>query len=166
MTRLAEILDPYRLPPATARGPRPLRSGSAYVRGVPPRTGAEALSLVHPRHAAARPGGRPPSAWLVSCALALDGRLTGTYAPVEALDAGWVGAVGFDGVTVARDRALALVEAVDDAWPATDRAPGALDTAVADVYPSWQTLRTVWQGPAGELRVHLPHGEAVAVWWP
>ncbi|MGY1838434.1 MULTISPECIES: hypothetical protein [unclassified Modestobacter] len=128
---------------------------------VPPAVADRALQHLPADLAAARLNRvQPPMTWLVEQASHLGARLVGSLTPGRGL-------VVFDGIQVEVASARTLAERIAGAWPATGDAPGALEAAVAEAWPSWAAPEPTWTGAGPALLVGpWPAGTvAVGLWW-
>lgn len=107
---------------------------------VPPGVAAAALELLPDDLRIARLNGtQPPMRELAALAAEFGGRLIGGLMSGRAF-------VRFDGVQVPAAAARRLAERVADQCPATAEWPGALESAVAEAWPSWTATCSSWQG--------------------
>jgi hypothetical protein len=129
---------------------------------VPPSVAAQALELLPLDLPAARLNlVQPPMSWLVAQAAALaGGRLVGS------LTAGR-GLVVIDGIQADAAAAHPLAVRVAEAWPATGELPGALDSATAEAWTSWEATTPIWAGLGTDLLSSPLSDDAavVGLWW-
>jgi hypothetical protein len=127
---------------------------------VPPAVAKAALALLPEELRAARLNlCQPPMSWLVTVADDLSGRLVGMLEPGRLF-------VRFDGVQVPATVARTLAARMATEWPPTANAPGALDSAVAEGWPSWTATEPTWTGVGTDLLTGpLPPSVAVVGVW-
>lgn len=160
MSELTALLLPYRDLHLDAFDPDDDEDDARGWRfaDVPAGVASQALTLAGDRVARARPNAQPPNQWLVGRAAALQGRLVGfvSTSPV------WL---RFDGIQVPREQAPALVEALEADWPAVDAWGSALELALAESWPGWDSAKAQWEGPGTDLLDSLPPGGVIGLWW-
>lgn len=151
--RLVRLLAPH------AFTDLPTVEGTGRFIDTPPAVVREALTLVDERWADIRPNGQPPARWLVELAERREGLLGGTWSTQP-----WSG-LRVDAIQVPRTVAADLARAVVDAWAPYDDWPAAIDLADAEGWPSWDAVRSEWQGPGRALMGELPELEVFGLWW-
>ncbi|MGF1661243.1 MAG: hypothetical protein ACFCVG_02015 [Kineosporiaceae bacterium] len=165
MTPAARLLAPYRRPTAPPGRPPPGAAQAGWrFHDAPPGVVACALTLSEAELPRRPPDGRPPPRWLVGVADRLGGRLAGfvtEHGP---------GLLRVDGLVVRRARRHDLLRVVSAGWRDPDDGspgdPGALGTAIGEVYDSGESPDVTWKGPGRALAGRISRGELVGLWWP